>query len=162
MLFALMKRAGVKCEYVPEYAKWVVYRGDLDTLRLCQPSVFGKQYHAIKIIAQSVHYVITDSPLALSAVYGDEADQEKYIKSFNEFDNINFMIELDTSKYKAYGRLQTSTESLLVQEKIRAVLTNFNIPVTIVTCAEEAFGLLQKELKLNVFKNLWFESYLRQ
>ncbi len=145
MLFSLLKRRGVKCEYVPEYAKDVVYRGDLNTLSECQPLIFGKQHHRLVRAARHVDYVITDSPILLSAIYGTTMPlsfKESCIDIFDTFDNINFFIRLDPERYKTYGRTQTVEESLVLEKQILQLLTNLNIRVIMVANAEEALEYL--------------------
>ncbi len=145
MLFALMKRHGIKCELVTEYAKDVVYRGDLDTLSDCQPLVFGKQHHRIIRASKKVDYVITDSPIALSAVYAKnlpESFKKSCIDIFNTFDNTNYFLKLDPVRYKTYGRTQTLEESLEIEKQVLDTLYTNGIKFTLVKDAEQVFKIL--------------------
>lgn len=151
MLFSLMKRHGVKCELVTEYAKDVVYRGDIHTLSDCQPLIFGKQHHRVVRAAKHVDYIVTDSPLALSAVYGKELPvsfKAGCLSIFKSFDNLNFFLKLDPGRYKTYGRNQTVEQSLEIEKEILSLLDKNAIWFTMVRDAEEVFAkLLDTEFK---------------
>jgi hypothetical protein len=117
-------------ELCTEYAKDVVYRGDLETLK-CQPLVFGKQLHRLERAARNVDYVVTDSPILLSVIYNRDYGitfDDSVISIFHRFENINFFIPLDSARYKEYGRVQSLRESLEVETQIRILLEKLNIP----------------------------------
>lgn len=124
-LFAMMKRNNFRCELVTEYAKDVVYRGDHETLKSSQSLIFGKQHHRIERASRHVDYVITDSPLILSAVYSvkePESFRRSCIDIFKSYNNRNFFIPLSVDNYKTYGRMQTAQESLELEGKIKNLL----------------------------------------
>lgn len=141
-LFAKMKRFGFKVELVTEYAKDITYRGDIKTLYDCQPLVFGEQHHRIMRCINIVDYIINDSPLLLSIIYGThmpESFRQSCIDIFNTFNNWNFFLKLDESKYKTYGRNQTVSESKEISQKIFDMLQNLQIPFAMINDYDDIF-----------------------
>jgi hypothetical protein len=146
ILFGLLKRRNIKCELIVEYAKEIVYRGDLNTLSQCQPLIFGKQHHRLVRACKHVDFCITDSPLILSSVYGEdmpESFRQSVIDIYHRFNNLNYFIKLDPTRYKQYGRTQTVDESLEIEKKILSVLTNCGIYATMVVDAEDVLANLE-------------------
>ena len=68
-IFAKLKMAGVDCEYVSEYAKDRVWQEDQFPLQHCQLYVTGKQCLKITRLLGKVDVVVTDSPIAIGAMY---------------------------------------------------------------------------------------------
>ena len=67
-----LKWRGIDCEYVSEYAKDRVWQGDQFVLQHCQLYVTGKQCLKIARLIGKVDVIITDSPIAIGAIYTDE------------------------------------------------------------------------------------------
>ena len=63
---------GIDCEYVSEYAKDRVWQGDQFVLQHCQLYVTGKQCLKIARLIGKVDVIVTDSPIAIGAMYTDE------------------------------------------------------------------------------------------
>jgi energy-coupling factor transporter ATP-binding protein EcfA2 len=148
-LFSALKRANYRAELVTEYAKDIVYRGDHNTLR-CQSLIFGKQLHRIERSLSIVDYVVTDSPILLSAIYGEHETAEfrqNAVDKFKSFDNINFFITLNVDNYKSYGRMQTAQESEEIESKILQMLNQEGLPFQYVRNGFDAFDLLRVQTK---------------
>jgi glycerol-3-phosphate cytidylyltransferase-like family protein len=146
LLFSLLKDKGVKTELIPEFAKEIVYRGDHKTLEQYQPLIFGEQLHRINRCKDSVDFVIVDSPLLLSAVYGKKMKPSfiQCVKDiFHEFDNINYFLKLDPEKYHNYGRTQTVSESLALEKDILELLTKAGVCAIMVKNAHEVLRHLE-------------------
>lgn len=145
-LFVLMKRSHYRCELVTEFAKDIVYRGDHRTLDHGQALIFGEQHHRIERASVVVDYVITDSPLVLSAVYGKnetQAFRDSCVEKFKSFDNLNFFLTLNIDNYKDYGRMQTSQESADLEERIIKILNENHIPYVHINNEHEAFSIVK-------------------
>jgi len=95
-LFAEMKRRYLSVELVTEYAKDLTYDGHRSE-NMDQLAVFAEQHRRIARLVGKVDYVISDSPLFLSAYYSTKTD---YPKSFTHFvldiaaryKNMNFLV----------------------------------------------------------------------
>jgi thymidylate kinase len=122
-MFTYLKRKGVNCELVAEYAKGVTWRGAQNILT-DQLYVFAKQYNAQFRLKDKVEYIITDSPLILSMYYGaNQSRNFKYLvrEKWDEFDNINLYITR-TKEYNPSGRNQTEEESDQIGKALLEVL----------------------------------------
>lgn len=134
-IFATLKWLGVNCEMALEYAKDLVWQRSYDVLDN-QLYVFGKQQHRLHRLNQKVDVVITDSPLINSITY-DAQKRERTRAAFIElvlaehqaYDSLNFFIER-RKRYNPNGRVQTEAEALALDDKIRKVLQQYDIPYT--------------------------------
>jgi deoxyadenosine/deoxycytidine kinase len=121
-LFHHMKCNGYDVELVTEYAKDMVYEQRTNIME-DQVYIHAKQYRRVSKLIGKVEYVVTDSPILLSAAYTTDG----YFKSleplifetFTSFDNINFVIVRPNEAYNQNGRIQNELEAL---EKDRVVL----------------------------------------
>jgi nicotinamide riboside kinase len=132
-LFYRMKCHRLKVELITEYAKELVYDGvNLD--RFDQLRILSEQNHRIeRLINTEIEYVITDSPLLLSLIYGkynDNSFKEIVKILFNQYNNINFLTTLN-GEYEQYGRVHSESESKEIQKEIINMLNlnnqNFEI-----------------------------------
>lgn len=113
-LFFLFKTAYLETELVNEYAKYLVWSDRVNTFQE-QGYVFSKQNHKLEILRDKVDYVITDSPLPLSIIYGRDNNYhesfEKYVvDKFNSYENINIFLNR-RKPYNPNGRTQTEDEA---------------------------------------------------
>ena len=72
-VFHELKKLGHNCEYVPEFAKslvWAERHRDLDL----QPYITISQWREVAILDGKVDIVITDSPILLGCVYNTRGD----------------------------------------------------------------------------------------
>jgi len=127
-VFYELKRRGIRCELVTEYAKSRVWEESFKTLD-DQIYVFAKQQHKMSVLKGKVDIIITDSPLLLSLYYG-----KNYSSNFknlineihNEYENINYYI-YHLGEYDEVGRMQTKEESLLIGENLINILKNNDV-----------------------------------
>ena len=118
-VFAKLKRKGYKCEYVPEYAKNVVYEENYRRLAN-QLYIFSSQYFSLDHVRDKVDIVITDSPIVLSIFYNNKHEDKDKLpeRIFNQlvlychstFDNLNYFIKRN-HEYKQEGRYQTESQA---------------------------------------------------
>lgn len=128
-VFSMLKLNGVNCELCTEYAKDLTWEDRHKTLEN-QIYVFGKQYHRLWRVVNSVDIVITDSPLLLSIIYMNKDMDNNFIETvlstYNSFDNINFYLKR-AKKYNPCGRTQTIDEAIELDSDIKNMLHKYNI-----------------------------------
>jgi len=128
-VFVLLKKKGVNCEYVSEYAKDKTWEESMTTLSN-QIYVFGKQHHKMFRVQDKVDVMICDSPLLFSIIYGNVKRGDTFYKfimeEFNKFNNMNFYIER-TTEYDPIGRNQTEDEAVKIDNQIQDILINNNM-----------------------------------
>jgi hypothetical protein len=133
-VFYNLKRAGVNCEEVYEFAKKLTW-ADRHKSLACQPYVFGKQLHEIEMLGNQVDVIITDCPLLLSRFYGMKYASDRYPQSFFDFvgdqaaivGGLNFFLNR-VKTYNPSGRNQTEAESDEVGRELKAMLDVMAVP----------------------------------
>ena len=138
-----LKARRVSCEYVPEFAKDLVYEERKDELS-DQLYVLAMQNHMLKRVKDKVNVIVTDCPIILSMYY-NEANGSAYksnifndliIDAYKKYDNIVYNV-LRNHPYVREGRYQTEEESNTASEKIKEVLDKNNIKYENIVCSEE-------------------------
>jgi len=127
-IFSSLKWRGWNCEYVPEFAKGLVWENSLETLK-DQFYVSAKQYHAIYKLLGKVDIIITDSPIILGIVYATEEPQcfkDTLINKFKETENFNIFLNRKKD-YEQSGRLQTYEEAIQKDKEIKDILLSNDI-----------------------------------
>jgi hypothetical protein len=138
-LFSKMKQERHSCEYVSEYAKEITWEGTHALLEN-QIHVFAEQFRRQYRLLGKVSYIVTDSPLLLSAVYFDRLAKQLleetrcpfspdfiaqtrayFISAFNQFENRNYILDR-TKPYDTAGRNQSLDEARLLDKEITAML----------------------------------------
>lgn len=131
-VFSAMKRLNINCEYVPEFAKSLVWRGDTESLN-DQIYVTGEQHHALFNLIGRVDYVLCDSPLFLGAIYRPANYPQSFVDmvlwAFNQYDNVNFLVKRRSlTEFNPRGRIHDLEQSRAKDQEIRDFLTQNNIP----------------------------------
>ena len=111
-IFAALKWKGVECEEAPEFAKEIVW-GEITNKLKDQNYIFGKQAHRLFRLRGQVNVVITDSPLLLSILYGQNMVPtfEPYVlDTIGTYNNLNIFLNR-TKPFNPKGRLQSSDEA---------------------------------------------------
>lgn len=136
VIFVHLKLAGKSAEYVQEYAKSLVWQKDLDTLKN-QYFISQQQYKMLKVLDGELQYVVTDGPLAQQLYYNQyyadnicnvSKTKEQIIKWMSEFDNINILIERNTSHtYEQAGRYQNETQATSIDPILEQLLIDEGI-----------------------------------
>ncbi len=140
-VFNRLKRRGINCELVQEYAKSRVWETQTEGLLSAQRSwaslftlddqiyVFGKQSHKQFVCREQVDVIITDSPILLCLYYGRNLPANVYehfkglvLEVFNEYENLNYMLLRGDIKYEETGRLQKEGEAREVEKEISELL----------------------------------------
>lgn len=131
-VFAAMKRLNLNCEYVPEFAKSLVWAGNSDALN-DQIYVTGEQHHALYNLMGRVDYVLCDSPLFLGAIYKPPAYPQCFVDmvlwAFNQYDNVNFLVKRrEKTEFNPRGRIHDLEQSRAKDQEIKDFLVHHNIP----------------------------------
>lgn len=123
-LFACLKKMGLNVELVREYVKDKVWENSMDILQ-DQVYILGKQSHKQYILKDKVDVIITDSPILQQLYYAEHlSDTFKALvrEIFNQYDNINLLIERGKFNYNPSGRTQTEEEAAEVHKGIKRLL----------------------------------------
>lgn len=129
-VFCILKKNGINCELVAEFAKDKTWEGNSKALS-CQEYVFGKQSYRLARCRDDVDVIITDSPLPLSIIYNtnpaiEESFPELVMDIFNTYVNMNFYINR-VKPYNPKGRNQTEEESDALGPKIKKLYSKLKI-----------------------------------
>jgi hypothetical protein len=126
LLFAKLKLAGSVVEYVPEYAKKLVWAKKFSILNE-QYYVSRKQYESLKDVYGKVEFVITDGSLVHGLYYNKfnpsnvsklDVTEHKILEYYDAFDNINIYLKRVNFKYEPEGRTQTEEEAKAIDSEL--------------------------------------------
>jgi len=130
-LFHELKRKGINAEFVPEFVKEHEYAEEWSRIK-DQLYILANQHHKIFLLKDKVDVVITDSPLLLSMLYGEERDEyifnskefKDYVVSLHEsYDSVNIFLErVESNGFQENGRMHDLETSLEYDEKIKDTL----------------------------------------
>lgn len=147
-LFWMMKCEGYKVELVREYIKDAVY--EKRNLFDDQMYIFAKQNRRQHILRNEVDWIITDSPLLLSAVYAPEnyypAFSELCLQTFESYDNYNFLLTR-VKPYVNLGRGQTEKEARGIDERVMLFMKAHYIDFARLDGDKDAPGEILKLIK---------------
>ena len=146
-LFSAMKRGGQRVELVTEYAKDLTYQQAFNKMR-DQGYVFAKQHHRIWQSAETVDWIITDSPLLLSLVYANAAPyssaefRDYALSIYRHYDNIDIFLERNVVEhpYQEYGRTQTLGDAVNLDQRIKTLLGDVGVRPHYVDIGDAAFN----------------------
>lgn len=152
-VFAKLKLAGIDCEYVSEFAKDKVWENNSEVFKN-QFYITGKQSFKISRCFGKVDVIITDSPIALGAVYADtEGLKLASLQEFNKYENNNLNVFIERKKkYNPNGRNQTEDEAKEIDISVKKFLVNNNISFVSVYGNEEGYDVLVKTVKESLKK----------
>lgn len=128
-LFYKMKSLGYNVEFSPEYAKDLVYEGRHSTIKN-QVYILGKQFNRMERLVRHVDYVITDSPLLLSAYYAGNDYPESFYNLVCDLHDKYYSLNYFVERRKAYsqvGRVQTEEEALEVDRGLKSLLNRYGV-----------------------------------
>lgn len=144
-LFYLMKVNGYSVEYIPEYAKSLIF-SDRSQMFQEQGYIMSKQLHPIYRLVDRVDYVIVDSPLPLAIYYAEDEYPDSFnqycMDLFNLFDNVNFLLHRTDHSFEVDGRRHSEEQSLIIANELPSFMNNLNIPFTELEANPETPGEL--------------------
>lgn len=136
LIFAELKIKNYTTEYVQEYVKHLVWKGDLETVKN-QYYVSSQQYKLLKNINGKVDYIVTDGSLIHGLYYNKtykdnvsniEKTEEKIIEYLSEFDNIFIFLERNEKfRYETEGRIHSFEESIKIESDLKKLLDSLNL-----------------------------------
>ncbi len=147
-LFAnLKKTTKYKIEYFQEYVKPLVWKAE-DTTHMersknaieelnNQRSISNNIYQLLKIMSSQLDIIITDGSIFHGLHYNrvniyNKSNQDKtetfIIDKFNEFNNLNILLNRGNITYEQEGRQQTYDEALYADIQLEFYLKKYNIP----------------------------------
>lgn len=129
-----LKRRWVNAEYVPEFAKDLVWR-DISHLLKHQLYVFAEQQLRLDCLEGKVDVAVCDSPLLLSSFYSP-ADyplpfKQAVFEFFDLYNNINIVVRR-ANEYVARGRLQDEAESDRLATLMEQFLYETGVPFYVI------------------------------
>jgi hypothetical protein len=139
-LFAWMKEKRMNVELAPEYAKDLVWDKSFPTLD-DQIHILGEQHRRIYRLLGQVDYIICDSPILFSIIYGKDG-LKKYgeygpVQSslnelaktiYNQYDNYNYFVERGDREYIRAGRMQDLEGAKEKDAHIKTMLHMLSVP----------------------------------
>lgn len=129
---AELKKKGLVVEYVPEYAKELVWDENfklLDGSKESQSHIFYEQKKRVDRLIGKVDVVVTDSPILLNTMYLKEPDQDyenSVLKAFSKYENFNFVVMRGNS-FEQEGRIQNLEQSIEKDNEINQFLDKHDI-----------------------------------
>lgn len=130
-VFNEMKILGVNAEECSEWIKEKVYDGDSYPFQN-QIFTFAQQDKRQDAMDGKVDYIVTDSPLLLSAFYGDDKYSRNelsqlVLSEFRRFNNLNIFIERPKT-FQKEGRVHDEAQSDAIDNRIKDYLGKHGIP----------------------------------
>lgn len=129
-----LKRRWVNAEYVPEFAKDLVWRETAHLLRH-QLFVFAEQQLRIDCLEGKVDVVVCDSPLLLSAFYSPEdyplPFKQAVFEFFDTYRNINIVVRR-SNQYVARGRIQDEAQADRLADLMEQFLYQTGVPYYVI------------------------------
>lgn len=142
-LFAKLKFEGVNTEYVPEYAKWLVWEGRTGKVYADQGYIFAKQSWHLKRVAEEVAVTVTDACLLNTLVYTPvdypmkEELKQLAISTYNRYDNLNILLRR-AKPYHQAGRTQDEEEAKKLDTEILNMLIDCRTEIHVMDWSREA------------------------
>jgi nicotinamide riboside kinase len=143
-LVNLLKECDINAEHVQEFAKELIYAKNFEALKN-QNWVFANQEYRQHILRDKVQVAVTDSPLILSAYYGEKeaggvprAMRSHIFNTFGSYDNFNVFIERNpTLTFQQEGRMHDKIESDVIAEHLKHMLNSEGIPYQALMSGDE-------------------------
>lgn len=147
-----LKMLGQSVEYVPEFAKGLVYNGVLGKYIPNQSYIVAEQYKQLYDLLGQVDYIVTDAGLEITALHSSKEDEvvEKlawYLR--NKINQVTIFIERDEEKvpFETRGRVETEEQSRQFSLQLEEYLKKNNVKYIKVKGSEPAI-----EVALNAIK----------
>lgn len=148
-LFAALKKEGVACEQVLEYAKDLIWEGNKVKLE-DQIYIFAKQNRRTNLVLGQVDVIVTDSPLLLSIIYGAKHYPEfktLVLSEYRRLWTLDVFVERVEGRYDIKGREQTEEQAKLIDVEVLQMLEEANVhPIHVDGTLENRVDLLKGKI----------------
>lgn len=130
---AALKKEGYNAEYVQEYAKELVYEGNVEMLDGSaghQFEMLKEQMHRMDRLMGKTDFIVTDSPLLLNTVYNQQLTPvyEKMVSELaGHFTNFSYFMKRDDKNFQQEGRIHDLKQSKQKDAEIQALLKKHDI-----------------------------------
>lgn len=129
-LFYFFKLFGLSCELCTEWIKECVYEERKEPFDN-QIYTFAKQHKRLLDLENKVDFIITDSPILLSSIYGQhvyekEQFDEFIFLQFSKFHNYDVFLQRPVT-FEQVGRVHDEKTSKQKDEEIRNLLKSYGI-----------------------------------
>lgn len=131
-----LKKQSFVTEYVSEYAKELVWDGNmalLDGSRKSQLHLLEVQENRLRRLVGKVDFIVTDSPILLNTLYlteGTAAEKRAYMDAvfqrFSQYNNFCVFVERGRS-FEQEGRIHSEQQSRALDRQITELLQHYGI-----------------------------------
>jgi hypothetical protein len=146
-IFYQLKKQGINCEMTREYAKEIVWEGNLGKLRN-QIYIFGKEHRKLTILEGKVDVVISDSPLLLVSIYAEKESQtfkQLIYEEYDKFNNLNFFLQRP-KEFDSSGRVHDLKQSIQKDTEILSLLSKKNIPFETILVSDNHVEIIANKI----------------
>lgn len=135
-VFCALKRKGINCELVTEFAKDLVWEKSYNLLPN-QIWVFGVQHHRLWRLLGQVDVVVTDAPLLHSILYNQQSEtlNQLVLAEHHKLNNLNIFLKR-TKPFVQTGRYHNEEQSQEIDEDILKLLQGLSESFESVPCVE--------------------------
>jgi len=136
---AELKKRGFVTEYVPEYAKELVWDEKyelLDGTIEHETEIYDEKLHRINRVIGKVDFVVTDSPTIQSISFLDDekvsaedkaAFVERAKEDWTKHSTFNLFVQRDSKSYEKEGRIHSLEESKCLDQSIKSMLKDMGV-----------------------------------
>lgn len=156
-LYYLLKTKGINAELVREYVKdWVYENRKIGPYN--QIYFLGKQIHKESLLYGKVDYIITDSPIMMSVYYaylycrqeladGVRCTAEAFYDQakVDSFKHVHVLLKR-AHAYNPHGRYQSEEEAIQIDNGVRKLLSDLDMPYVECNSDEESLADLLNKL----------------
>jgi nicotinamide riboside kinase len=146
-IYALLKKRSHTVELVREYAKELVY-DELDMKKLDERDriiILGEQFRREKMLEGKVEYLISDSPMLLTAFFHKQEYAKDVVIRHLKTNEVHIWVKRPES-FEVEGRSHSEEESKKIDQEMLSFLSNCSINLHILDGSLEERG--QKVLDL--------------
>lgn len=139
-LFHEMKKHWISAEYVPEFAKELVW-SDSHHMLSEQNYIFAEQERRLNRLRSKVEVAVSDSPLLLSSFYAPATYPDSFHESvfdfFHSYDNLNIFVDR-SHEYMLEGRVQDERNADLLAQRMKDYLLANGVPFWSIAASDAA------------------------
>ena len=152
-VFHHLKKEGVNCEFVHEFAKELAWENRSEALQ-DQVYILGNQMRMLHRCMKQVDVIITDTSILYGIIYARKYHQSPYPKefeslvlsAFRHMDNLNFYVKRE-KPYSLIGRYQTEDDARDLDTRIHCALIDYGIPYITVSGNDDGMLKVLEEIK---------------